>query len=111
MDLTMWYTCGLAAEALSFAFVPSITFESSVDSNGYFTTNQVDHGSPALFYGLLVGGCIVGIIGGYQWWDAAQQLAVLKAKRFDVSLSPMPMMRTGDCVGGLALQVRWGGHG
>lgn len=60
-------------------FIPSTEFENF---------EVVDKGNTGLFVLTSLGGFGLEVYGGYQWWDASQQLAHLRAKRYDFSFAP-----------------------
>ena len=99
---------GLAVGVLGMvAFHP----ESSVDFDASGVPYVSYKGTPAVYYLCVVGGGVVALFGAFKWIAAANELSLLKTKRYDVSLSPMPMFHAGGFGGGVALQVRWGGKG
>jgi hypothetical protein len=75
---------GIGCYALSFAFIPTTTYE--YDSYSGASTN--DEGSVPLYFACIGAGLVLEIWGGYQWWSAAQDLSHLKAKRYDITLYP-----------------------
>jgi hypothetical protein len=72
---------GAALQLLSLALVPSTT----VDEEYPF---EVHEGSWAPFYLVLGAGTVVGILGVYKWYDAAQQLGPLKATKYGLEVTP-----------------------
>lgn len=62
-------------------FLPSTELDLS-------TFEIVDKGNDALWTLSIIAGLGLEIYGGYQWWDASQQLALLRTKRYDFSIAP-----------------------
>ena len=71
---------GLGLSVLGYIFfLPTTEFE-----DGVF----VNKGSPELYAMNSLGALILIGWGGYEWWDASQQLAHLRSKRYDFSFAP-----------------------
>ena len=62
-------------------FLPSTEFN-------FNTLETVNKGNEGLYLLSSLGGLGLNIYGGYQWWDASQQLGHLRAKRYDFSFAP-----------------------
>lgn len=73
---------GLAAEALSFVFLPSTTY--TYDSN--WNVHTEESGNAALYYGLLAGGGVTTLIGAYMWYEGANGIQIWESKKVDVSM-------------------------
>ncbi len=100
---------GLALSGLSFAFVPTQEYVCQGTYGSEWDCDWEKHGSPALFWGCLLIGSGVEIYGAYKWWDAANQLGQLKAKRYDITLSPIfsPKTSETDLTVGLSLTLNY----
>ena len=62
-------------------FLPSTDFD-------FETFESVDKGNNGLYLLASIGGLALNFYGGYQWWDASQQLAHLRSKRYDFTFAP-----------------------
>jgi len=79
---------GIGAELLSFAFIPTTTGV----SNGQIQQS----GNSTIYSLLLLGGGIVGIYGGWEWYDGAAGIRMWESKRLDVSLSVLSPISLAD---------------
>jgi len=75
---------GLGCYGLSFLFIPTTTYEYDYYSGS--STNE--EGNAALWGTCLVVGGVLEIWGAYQWWANAQEVGLLKAKRYDIGFYP-----------------------
>jgi len=100
---------GLALTGLSLAFIPSEEYVCQGTYGSEWDCDWETHGSPALFWSCLLIGSGVEIYGVYKWYDSAQQLAALKAKRYDITLSPIFIPKTSktDLTVGLSLTLNY----
>lgn len=74
---------GLAAEALSFVFLPTTEV---VYDNSSLGVHTEESGNSALYYGLLVGGGVTTLVGAYMWYEGASGIQIWESKRMDVSM-------------------------
>jgi len=73
---------GLALEVAGYVlFMPSY----DIDYSTYETTST---GNAGLFSAVVLSGAVLTVWGGWEYWGASQELATLKAKRYDLSLAP-----------------------
>ena len=94
---------GLAAEVLGYTvFLPWTEYTYDWDTG----SSTEEHGNAALFWICVGGGVIAEIYGGWTWWSSAQELSMLKAKRYDISLRPsINPMPGGDINYGFNMQL------
>ncbi len=96
---------GLGLYVLGYAvFLPTTTYTYDWETGG----DTKEEGNSTLFAISLIGGLVLELWGGYQWWDGAQTASRLKAKRYDIGLKPMirPDVN-GNLRYALALQVEF----
>lgn len=92
---------GVGLYALSYAFIP-ITTATYSSYSGY---DEKTDGNAALWGICLVGGLVCEVWGTWQWWSNAQELSMLKVKRFDLTFQPMLMPRQ-DIAYGVGMNFR-----
>ena len=80
------FIVGGSASILSFAFMPySVPSYNSQTGQVY----NEDKGSAGAFYGLLIGGTMIEILGIIDWYDGAAALSRLESsRRYNISFNP-----------------------
>ena len=103
-DAIITVGAGLAAQVLGYAvFLPWTEYTYDDWATSYDTE---EHGNAALFLICVSGGAIAEIYGGWTWWSSAQELSMLKVKRYDISLRPsINPMPGGDISYGFNMQL------
>lgn len=89
---TLLMIVGGASLLSAFAFVPYKTEEIEVHSTNYGMYTQTvvkNHGDAAMFYGLGLGGTMIGLFGYFQYTDAADHLFVLRTQRRELTFDPL----------------------
>jgi hypothetical protein len=93
---------GLGLSLLSYTAFPTTECETS----GSWDYECEDKGSMGVFLGMVAGGSILTIIGGYKWSDASYNIRQLELKKYDLSFYPLYMPKQGNALG-LALVGRF----
>ena len=99
---------GVAVSALAFPFTPKEEVSYSVPPFYTSMTAQEAKGNKTLFWGCLVVGSILEIWGLIEWVEASNTLAMLRAKRINISFKPTLMPdKKGNLNPGLSLQMNF----
>lgn len=87
---------GIGLGLLSYTAFPTTDCDMSGSSWPY---ECEDKGNMGVFIGMIAGGSILSIIGGYKWSDANYNIRQLELKKYDLALYPLYLPKQGNAIG------------